>query len=165
MERLFENELMALLPEYVEARGNCTIVYIENMEPFVIDRSIKTVIKSLEKHYKISPAEIKKKYQYLISSANLIPMPFGKDNIFVPIKTRAPICKNDGAFSYINIKHIYVVRDEKTHIEVCLSDGKVIKSISSLATVQNHIRNGYIIRDFHKDYSTKVAEHGEDYVG
>ena len=24
MERLFENELMALLPEYVKAKGNCT---------------------------------------------------------------------------------------------------------------------------------------------
>lgn len=165
MERLFENELMALLPEYVKAKGNCTIVYIENMEPFVIERSIKTVTKSLEKHYKISPTEVKRKYKNLISSTNLIPMPFNKDNIFVPIKTRTTICKNDGAFSYVNIKHIYIVRDEKSHREVCLSDGKIIKSISSLSTVQNHIRNGYIIKNFHKDYSINVAEHEEDYVG
>lgn len=165
MERLFRKELMAILPEYVESRGNCTVVYMENIEPFVIEKSIKTIIKSLEKHYNINPTQIKRKYNNLIPSSNLIPMPFSEDNIFVPIKTRATICKNDGAFSYVNIKHIYLVTDEKDYRKISLSDGKTIKSISSLATVQNHIRNGYIIKSFNKDYSIKVAEDEDYYVG
>jgi hypothetical protein len=165
MERLFRKELMAVLPEYIRSKGNCTVVYLEKMEPFVIERSIKTVIKALERHYKVTPREVKTKYQHLISSSNLIPMPLSEENIFVPIKTRTPICKNDGAFSYINIKHIYIVTDKKDYREVCLSDGKIIKSISTLPTLQNHIRNGYIIKSFHKDYSINVAENEGDYVG
>ncbi|MDR7857511.1 competence protein ComK [Tissierella sp.] len=163
MEKIFNGELMAFIPQYVEDRGNCTIVYRKNMEPNIIEKTLKTVIRSIGKYYMIDLNEAKKRYRLLVSSPNLVPIPLSKQDVFVPIKVRVPICKGDGAFGYINLRYIDKIKKEKKNTIVLLSDGTNLKCLSSLATVKNHIRNGNIVSKCYENRSMRVCENEEIY--
>ena len=163
MDRLFKGDLMGVLPEYVEHRGNCTKVYLRNSDPFILDKSIKTVIRLIGKHYMIDLNEIKKRYKQILSSTNLIPIPLSQEDVFVPFKTRKPMYKNDGAFGYINIKYIEDVKDEKKSRKVYLENGHAINCLCSLSTIENHIKNGYVISKCYESRNMKVSESEEIY--
>lgn len=163
MERLFNGEIMALSPKYVNERGNCTLVYLKNKEPFIIERTIKSVIRIIAKHYMIDLNEVKKRYRPLVSSPNLVPIPFSKNDIFIPFKTRVPICKNDGALSYINMRYIKNIRDNGEFRIINLNNEQYIECLSSLSTIDNHIRNGNIVKKCYDDSFMKVSEDEEYY--
>lgn len=163
MERLFQGDLMALSPEYVDSKGNCTLVYMKNTEPFVIERTIRSVIKIIAKHYMLDLKELKKRYKALISSQNLIPIPLSKNDIFIPFKTRVPICKNDGALSYVNMRYIRGIKDNSEYRIINLNNEINIKCLSSLSSMENHIRNGNIICRCYEDSFMKVSEDEEYY--
>lgn len=163
MERLFQGELMALSPEYVDNKGNCTMVYLKNTEPFIVERTIKSIIRTIAKHYMLDLKEIKNRYRPLISSHNLVPIPLSKEDIFIPFKTRVPICKNDGALSYINMRYIKSIKDGDEFRIINLNNEINIKCLSSLSSIDNHIRNGNIISRCYEDSYMKVSEDEEYY--
>ena len=163
MDRLFQGELMAIVPVYVQAKGNCTIVYMKGSEPFVVDRRIKNVLNIISKHYMIDLSEVKKRYRNIVSSPNLVPIPLSRRDVFVPFKTRVPMYKNDGAFSYINMNYICDITNDDDYTFVHLIDGSSIKCLSTLPTVDNHMRNGHIVSRCYEDRVMRVSEPGEFY--
>lgn len=159
VERVLKEGLMAFVPEYVEHRGNCTMMYGKDLEPLVMEKSIKTIIRLIAKYYFIDLNEIKKRYKPLVSSPNLVPIPFSKKDIFVPIKTRKPMIKNDGAFGYINMRYIKDIKKRDGSPIIHLMNGVDIQCLCSMETVDKHIRDGHIINRCYEDrYMTGVAE-------
>jgi len=158
VENILNKDIMAIVPEYVEDRGNCTKIYAMDIEPMILDKSIKTIIRLIGKHYMIDLGELKKRYRDLISSPNLVPIPLSKKDIFIPFKTRVPMYKNDGAFGYINMKHIEKIKEEKGSTIVYLSNGVKILCLCSLATVDKHMKNGNIVSRCYEDRSIRVKE-------
>ena len=106
LEEIILQEIMAFLPTYLTMKGNCTKFYTNQGESHEIDSTIRTVLNQLCKFYLIDLKATKKYYGDLLSIKNLVPIPFNKDNVFVPIKVRKPLCKNDGSFGYVNINYI-----------------------------------------------------------
>lgn len=165
MENLFNEELMAIVPQYIEERGNCTVLYTKGSQPVVINKSIKTVIRLIGKHYMIDLNESRKRYSSLMSSSILVPIALSKKDVFVPFKTRVPMYKNDGAFAYINMNYIQKVRKSKNSTTVIhLVNGTTIECISCLTTVDNHMRNGNIMSRCYEERSMQVSEDGEKYM-
>lgn len=159
MEKILNKELMAIIPQYVDSRGNCTILYTLEKDPWIIEKSIRTVVKLIAKYYMIDLRETKQRYGPIVSTPNLVPIPLSKKDVFVPFKVRTPMYKNDGAFGYINIKHIdKISKTGKTSI-VYLKDGMKIKCLCSLATVEKHMKNGNIVS---RCYETRAMEVKED---
>lgn len=158
MERVLNEELMAILPQYVDNRGNCTKIYAVGLEPLILDKSIKTILRLIGKHYMIDLKELKKRYGALVSSPNLVPIPLSKRDVFIPFKTRVPMYKNDGAFGYINMRHIEKIREEKESTVVYLSNGVYIPCLCSLSTIDKHMRNGNIVSRCYEDRSIKIKE-------
>lgn len=76
----------------------------------------------------------------------MTPIPFNRENVFIPIKVRKPLYKNDGSFGYVNLRYIKKTfkKEDKTIIQ--LTRGKAIESLSSIDTVNKHIKNGHIVR-------------------
>src|SRR5690554_4644720 len=103
MENILKEGVVAFVPEYIDQKGNCTIIYGKESKKIILEKSIKTVIRLIAKYYMLDLNEAKKRYRPLVSSSNLVPIPLSKSDIFVPIKTRRPMYKNDGAFGYVNI--------------------------------------------------------------
>lgn len=163
MEKLFQGEIMALSPQYVDEIGNCTMVYLKGSEPFIVERTIKSVIRILARKYMIDLNEVKRRYRPIVSSPNLVPIPFSKKDVFVPFKTRIPICKNDGALSYVNMRYIKAVKDIGEYRLVNLNNERTIKCLSSLSSMDNHIRNGNVVSRCYEENHMKVSEDEEYY--
>ena len=92
---------------------------------------------------------------------NLVPISFNRDNIFVPIKVRKPLFKNDGSFVYVNIKYIKKVSKLKNKTIIYLSNNHTIECLNSIETVNKHIKNGYVVEKLWKEKqsSTFVSEY------
>lgn len=158
MENVFQGEILAILPKYISGRGNCTIVVKEGGYKVVLNKSIKTTVRLLGKHYMIDLDEVKKRYREIVFSTNLIPIPLSKRDIFVPLKTRYPLCRNDGAFGYINLRFIESVKRESLSTLIYLKYGFIVECLSSISTVNLHIKDANIISRCYEGYGIAVAE-------
>ena len=158
MEEIFQEEVMAIVPKYVESKGNCTTVHRKGLDPLVLDKTIKTVIKLVGKYYMIDLNSMKKRYSSLLSSRNLIPIPLSRNDIFIPFKTRIPMYKNDGAFSYINMKYIKEIKQKQNTTIVILNNGLEIECLCSMDTVNKHLRNGKVMSRCYEDRAMGVRE-------
>lgn len=158
MKDVFKGDILAILPKYVKDKGNCTVVVKDGGEAIVLDKSIKTTISLLGKYYMIDLSEVKKRYRPIVFSTNLIPIPLSKRDIFVPLKTRSPICKNDGAFGYINLRFIQDIKRESMSTWVYLKYNYKVECLSTLETVNLHIKDANIISRCYEGYGMEVAE-------
>ena len=75
MESIIRNGIVALLPKYIDLKGNCTIIYGKDTKKLIVEKSIKAVIRSIAKYYMLDLNEAKKRYKPLVFSSNLIPIP------------------------------------------------------------------------------------------
>ncbi len=158
MKDVFQGEILAILPKYVDGKGNCTIIVRGEGEHIVLNKSIKTTIRLLGKHYMIDLSEVKKRYREIVFSTNLVPIPLSKRDILVPLKTRYPICKNDGAFGYINLRFIKSIKREGPSTLLYLKYDYIVESVSSIETVNLHIKDANIISRCYEGYGIQVAE-------
>lgn len=158
MEKIFREDMMAIIPTYVDSKGNCTTVHRKDFDPLVLDKTIKTIIRLIGKYYMIDLNSMKKRYSPLLSSRNLIPIPLSRTDILIPFKTRVPMYKNDGAFSYINMKYIKEIKKNDSTTIVILNNGLEVDCLCSLDTVNKHLRNGKIISRCYEDRAMGVQE-------
>ena len=158
MEKIFQEEIMAIVPEYVDSKGNCTILHRKDLDYLVLDKTIKTVIRLVGKHYMMDLNSVKDRYSPLLSSRNLIPIPLSRRDILIPMKTRIPMYKNDGAFGYINMKYINDIKKNGKTTTVILENGLEIECLCGIDTVNKYLRNGKIISRCYEDRAMGVRE-------
>lgn len=157
IEKIVLEELMAFLPIYLALKGNCTLLYTNQGGIMEVDKSIRTTLNNLSKFYLIDLKATKQYYGDLLSTKNRVPIPFNNDNIFVPIKVRKPLCKNDGALGYVNIKYIKKVSKSKDNTIIHLDKGFTIECLNSTGTVNKHIKNGYIVKKLCEEKHSSVT--------
>lgn len=158
MKKVFCGDILAILPKYIEGRGNCTVVVKGNGENLILDKNIKTTIGLLGKYYMIDLNEVRKRYGEIVLSKNLIPIPLSKNDILVPLKTRYPIFKNDGAFGYINYRFITNIKRENMSTWIYMKDDYIVECLCSLETVHLHLKDASIISRCYEGYGIQVAE-------
>lgn len=158
IEKHIEQQLMAFVPKYIEMLGNSTIIYTYSGGKLKIDKSIRTYLKSLAKYFMVDLKESKKYYGKLLGMSNMLPIPFDQNNIFIPVKTRVPMCKNDGAFGYINIDYIEKVEETKGQVIIHLKSDWKIKSVSTMKTIDKHIAYGNIVKRLYKERQTSLPK-------
>lgn len=161
LEDIVLRELMAFLPVYLAMKGNCTLLYTNCGGIYEIEKTIRTVLNQLSHFYLVDLKAAKKYYGDLLAIKNLVPIPFNKDNVFVPIKVRKPLFKNDGSLGYVNIRYIKKVSKLKDNTIIYLTNDNTIECLNSIETVNKHIKNGYIVEKLweEKQSSTFVNEY------
>lgn len=164
MNNIFKGEVMALSPTYIKNQGNSTILLKKDKKALVINKTLQTCLHLLCKYYMVDLDEVRKRYRPIILSTNLVPITLSRCDIFIPFKTRVPICKNDGAFSYINLRYIDRLVNKEDGPLVYLKDKRKIKCISKISTAENHIKNARIISRCYEDIGMRVAEDRELYL-
>lgn len=157
IEKIISEELIAFLPVYLAMKGNCTLLLTGCGGEYEVEKTIRTVLNQISKFYLIDLKATKKYYGDILNIRNLTPIPFDKDNIFIPIKVRKPLYKNDGSFGYVNLRYINKTfkRENKTIIQ--LTQGNTIESLSSIDTVNKHIKNGYIVKRLSKEKKNSIT--------
>lgn len=151
IEKIICDELMAFLPVYIPLKGNCTILFTNRGGIYEIEKTTRTMLNKLSKYYLIDLKASKKYYGNLLGLKNLVPIPFNKESVFIPIKVRKPICKNDGSLGYVNIQYIEKTIKSNDKTLIYLTNGNTIESLSTIETVEKHIKNGYIVKKLYKE--------------
>lgn len=146
IERIISERIIAILPAYLPMKGNCTTVITLQGGTYELDRTVKAVLKQLSRYFLVDLNHIKAYYGNLLNIKNLTPIPFNKDHVFIPIKVRRPISRNDGSIGYINIDHIEKVSKAEERVKILLTNSCTIDSLNSVETVNKHIKNGNIVK-------------------
>ena len=157
LEDIILEGLMAFLPVYVPSKGDCTKLYTKQGGVYEVEKSISTILNRMCKYHLIDLEAIKKQYGDILSMKNLIPIPFTQEDIFVYIKVRKPLCKNDSASGFVNIRFIDRVleRDDKVLIE--LSNHNMIECLNSVKVINKHINNGHIVKKLYSKKQRGIA--------
>lgn len=160
MYNIFDNKLMAIIPSYSKGIGNVSTIYRYKENDRILKKSVKSTIHTIGKLYAIDISSLKTRYENTISATNLLPIPLDFSNILIPIKTRTPIYKNDGAFSYVNLKFIKTIEKDRDKSRIILKDGRIIRSVSSYNSTFKHYMDGVSMRD---QLSTTIKENCSPY--
>ena len=131
---------------YYNGENNiCTVFYTLGKEPLVLERNIKTVLKKIYRYYMLDIKEVRKKYSSIISSPNNLPIPFSEKAVFIPVKIRKPIIKNDGAIGYVNMRYIKRTIKNGDSTIILLSNNSRIECLCNQDTVNEHIEDRKIV--------------------
>lgn len=158
MKRFIGKDLMGFVPVYVDLQGDCTAVLVQGSEPHVLNESMESVTNSVFQAFQMSMADVKDLYKDLLAVKNLIPIPLGRKDVFVALKTRIPRCHKDRAFGYINLRHIRELKQDGNHTIILLSDGSSIRSYTKLSTVRTRISVGTMLSKCYQERSIPDEE-------
>lgn len=134
----------ALIPCY--ENGNAVKAISMNGEITIINKSIKSVIKSIQRTNNIDPVCLRQNYGKYVGRKNNIPLPINFENILIPIKSRKTIGINDGSFGYVNLLAISEVYECKGAV-IKLSCNMTIESLESKKAVTRRIELAQLIRE------------------
>ena len=163
MEKTVQKGIEAILPIYLKDRGNCTVIYTREDE-VILEKTIKTTILNLCKYYHLDLKASNETYGKLLSIKKYPPIPFTYNQIFIPIKTRIPIGKHDGAYGYVNISSIDKVSKTKSkdHSLLYLSNHRTIEVYSKELTIQKNISKGEVVKKILANENTPMIHEEEN---
>lgn len=146
IEELVANEIIAIIPLYIDMKGNSTKVITNKQDEVCIYKSIRAFISLLARYFMVDLNSSRKYYGEILGCTNIIPLPFNKDNIFVPLKVRKPVSKNDGSFGYFNIKFVNDIIKRSNKVYVSLENEMLIEILQGIDSAKKNIRNGNIVK-------------------
>lgn len=162
-EQIYQDDIMAIIPEYETEMGNCTLIYTEK-ETIKLKITIKTFMRNLYKHYHIDPKAMSKTYGELLLCKYCPPMALSREDIFIQLKIRKPIGRQDGAYGYFNLKYIDRVEEDKNGTTIYFTNGERIQCLFTIDTVRKMMKNGEIIKMFLKNKGVPSIEDDNIYV-
>lgn len=158
-------ELIAFLPVYIDMKGNCTSLHTARGGVYNVEKSIRTVLNQLSEYFLVDLKASRKYYGELLFVTNLVPIPFNEDNVFIPLKVRKPLCKNDGSIGYVNIDYIEKLSVSNGKTIVHFKNKTTIDSLNSIETVNKHIKNGHIVKKLYIErYSSNFCREYDFYT-
>lgn len=146
IEELVSSEIIAILPLYIDMKGNSTKIITKKQNEVYIYKSIKAFITLLAKYFMIDLNSSRKYYGKVIGCTNIVPLPFNKDNVFVPLKVRKPISKNDGSFGYFNIRFVNDIIKKSNKVYVSLEKELFIEILQGIESARKNLRNANIVK-------------------
>lgn len=159
LEKIISERVIAILPVYLNMQGNCSTLITLKGGTYQIDKTVKTILKQMTKHFLVDLNHIRTYYGSLLNVKNLTPIPFNKDNIFIPVKVRRPLARNDGSIGYINIEYINKVSSINGKTKIFLTNRNTIDCLNSIETVNKHIKNGNIVKRLIEERSYLYEEY------
>lgn len=141
MEKILQGQIEALVPIYTGTGANASIVRRVEGD-LLLDKSIKSVLRDICRYYHYDLASSNKKYGEILAMKKMPPIPFREDLILIAVKTRLPIGKDDGAFSYVNIDQVERVEGKIIYFK----DGNSLKILAEDRTVEKNIRLAELLK-------------------
>ena len=155
MDDLIAEKIIAIIPLYIEDRGNSTIIYTRESKE-VIYKTIKTVFKNLCNHYHLDIKECNNYYKGFVLNKNSIPTPFSEEDIFIQLKVRNPIGKDDGAKGYFRMDSILGFEEKQGFSLIRMEKRVELKCLCGLNTIKKQMKNEEIIKTIYKEKAKKT---------
>lgn len=141
MKEILEGQVEAINPIYTDEGANFTIIKRTDGD-ILIKKSTRSVLKDICKRYHYDLSSSNKTYGEMLGIKKTPPIPFTKELILMAVKTRIPIGKDDGAFSYVNIEKIQEVKNKTIYFK----DGHSLKVLSVDKTILKNIKLAKLLK-------------------
>lgn len=163
MEERIQRDILVIIPTYEESFGNCTrLIFFEGEE--IIKTSAKTFIKNLCKFYHFDPKASNDYFGSLLSVKSNIPLVFSKQAIYIQLKIRQTIGKDDGAMGYFKLQDIKKIIERQGKTLILMKNNKEIGLLWSKNTVEKQIKQGKLVMELlTKNDRIKINEDLEYY--
>ncbi|MBS4538157.1 hypothetical protein GOQ27_06765 [Clostridium sp. D2Q-11] len=151
LDKVLKGGIIAMIPVYVEGKGNSTKIIFEKYEDLYIHNRTRTVLKLIADYYTVDLRSIRREYGKGIESKNMIPIPLNKRDVLIQIKTRRPISKNDGSTGYFNLRYIEKIVKKDDDIYIRTTKGEEIKVLNRERTIIKHINDGRLVKQIYNE--------------
>lgn len=146
LNRAIEAGLAGVVPVYEPFHGNVTKVVTVSGDETIVNRTAKSVLRRLARHYGVDIKAVKAKYARSIGHYKGIPLAMAPELILISVKVREPLVRGDGGLAYINLRCIKSFRADNTQgVNILLKNGITLKGLCSSATFQKHMRWGELV--------------------
>lgn len=159
MKALIERKILALLPHYTREGANYTKVKVLDGEEIVIEKNINSTLKYICAYYHYDLKSSSKTCREVLGIKKTPPIAINKDMVFIAIKTRKPIGKDDGAYSYINIESIRRFKDGN----IDFKNEASLKVDCKLKTIEKNIKQARLLKDIIYSRNILIKEEDEIY--
>lgn len=158
MENVLSQRIEAIVPIYTKEGCNSTCIKLYEKD-MIMEKSLKRILKDICAYYHYDLKTANKDYGKKINLKKTIPIPLTKDIVFIGVKTRNPIGKDDGAFSYVNIETIDKVKNGIIYFknQTCL------KTLARDETIEKHINLAKLLKDISMPKRNLVREEESPY--
>jgi len=145
-------DIWAFIPQYFKDSGEMTKVITAEGEKHVMPMTIRTFRSNLCRFYSIDYYSFRKKYGQIIGSINCVPLAISSNKVFMQLKVRTPIFRNDSAMAYIDLYSIERLEKQKDKkgTDIILKNGRKLKILYSLATVKKHMNNASLVLEHYR---------------
>jgi len=155
---IYSDKLLALIPCYDEKIGNATKLVYEDRE-VLLGKTIKTVIKNLCMHYQFDLKASNNYYRQILTSKAAIPVAISTSLIYIQLKVREPIGKDDGAMGYFKLNSVDKIYTTGGDTYIRLKNMSEFRLLCNLNTGLKQIKNGELVEKLHKEVEKdKVKE-------
>lgn len=145
LEDIILDGIEAIIPNY-DDRGNCTELYTIDGKIHKIEKCYRTVLNQICEYYLVDLKAARKYFGEITFMKSLVPLSFDGEHVFVPIKVRKPIAKNDGAYGLVNTSYVEKVVEHNDEVIIKLYNNEDIKSLTSIKTTKDSIDRGNVVK-------------------
>jgi hypothetical protein len=103
MSTIKYDNVLAVRPEYIKDKGDCTEIIYESGETYITERTISSFMNTMAYYYNTDLRANRYNYGEKLGIKNNVPIVFSDKHILVPYKARKPWNKKDSAYGYINL--------------------------------------------------------------
>jgi len=157
-----EQDILAILPTYRGDKGNCTLILREDGQ-HIIERTVKTVIKKICKHNHIDLRAANETYGGLLNLKTNIPLVISPERIFIQLKAREPVGKDDGAMGYFKLGGIDEVIEREGGAIIRLKNKTEIGCLCSADNARNQISKGNLAKELYGTVRTQSVQESLEY--
>jgi len=158
------DEVVGLRPAYHRS-SNSTEIFLDKGQVFTDQRTLKSVVKALARCYAI---DLKAQRQLLRDRTGrkaVIPFFLGKERVFIPLKMRRPLARNDATYGYVDVRCLQEVEQEgRRKCWVMLSNGIKLEVFSNRATVIQSLHIGKQLLASLQELERHNGDEGEEIV-
>ncbi|MGM0397220.1 MAG: hypothetical protein ACQEP4_09215 [Bacillota bacterium] len=162
MEELVERDIFVMIPSYEGESGNCTRLYfMEGVQ--VVGFTLRTFLRKLCSYHHFDLRASNNHYGKLISARSNLPIPIKTDTIYIQLKVREPIGKDDGAMGYFKLSKIRKIFSREGVTFVRMENGVEYPCLCTVQTANKQLKQGNLVRELMEKKKGKLVSEAMEY--
>ena len=137
MVQMTYKNVYAAYPAYREGMGN-GIEYITKDGTFWVDQCFATFKKHWAEDYGRVWEQVIKESEEILEKKHLHVVLLSEENCLIPMKTRIPICKDDGAYGYLWAEKIQSLKVIKGGTKIIMEGGGKVFAYTKIETIKKY---------------------------
>ncbi|MBC7344357.1 MAG: hypothetical protein H5U03_02830 [Clostridia bacterium] len=140
-------QVVSLIPVYTDGHQRATEVHLTGGKVLLDRRRMRGVLEALAHDIPTaSLSRLRSQARKILGRGRIVPLPYSRKLVLVPVRVRRPEFKDDGAYAYFNIHHFSRVEPwqaDSYRSVITLDGGIQIKSMDRMRTVQMYVSDAH----------------------